>query len=416
MAAQRGYWHQQMSGELPVLNLPTDRPRPAVQTSRGKTETFVLPRELSASLERLSQAEGTTLFMTLLATFQTLLHRYSGQEDIIVGTPIAGRNRAEIEGLIGFFVNTLALRIDLTGGPSFRELLGRVREVALGAYAHQDLPFEQLIEDLNIERDLSRNPLFQVMFVLQNAPQEKVELADVTLSGVELESTIAKFDLTLTMMETEQGLIGAFEYNTDLFNHEHDHADDRSLQHPVDRPHARRDAASLRPADDDRRGTASLTILWNERIRALQPVPESCVHELFETQAAMQPDAIAVVFRDEQLTYRELNERANRLAHRLQKAGVGPETLVGLFVERSMEMVVGALAINKAGGAYVPIDTSYPTDRIATIFETAEPRVVITQTQLLSRLPETTETQMEIVCVDEEQPVAGADRPIQSVM
>ncbi|WP_038094811.1 condensation domain-containing protein, partial [Tumebacillus flagellatus] len=215
---QMAYWKEQLGGELPVLQLPTDRPHPSVQTYRGQTELFTLPAELAKALRSLSRRQGATMFMTLLGAFQLLLSRYSGQEDIAVGTPIAGRTQAETEGLIGFFVNTLVMRTDLTGDPTFEELLGRVRETALGAYAHQDVPFEKLVEELQPERDLSRSPLFQVMFTMQNASSIDVELPGLTLSGIETDSQVAKFDLTLSLAEEENGLFGALEYNVDLFD------------------------------------------------------------------------------------------------------------------------------------------------------------------------------------------------------
>jgi aspartate racemase len=218
LEVQLNYWKRHLGGQLPVLDLPTDRPRPPVQTYRGARQSLELPKKSSDALKALSQQEGVTLFMTLLAVFQILLYRYTGQEDVIVGSPIANRNRVEVEGLIGFFVNTLVLRTELSGDPSFRELLGRVREVALGAYAHQDLPFEKLVEELQVERDLSRNPLFQVMFVLQNAPISALEFRGLSLTPLEVHNGTAKFDLTLELEESAEGIRGWFEYNTDLFD------------------------------------------------------------------------------------------------------------------------------------------------------------------------------------------------------
>jgi non-ribosomal peptide synthetase component F len=217
LESQLNYWKQQLSGSLPILQLPTDHPRPPVQTYRGTYQSLKLPLNLTKALKALSQQEGVTLFMTLLAAFQTLLSRYSGQEDIIVGTPIAGRNQVETEGLIGLFVNTLAIRTNLSGNPSFRQLLSQVREVTLGAYDHQDLPLEKLIEELKPERDLSRSPLFQVMFVFQNTPSQPWELPGLTITPLEVHSGTSKFDLTLALEETSEGIKGGIEYNTDLF-------------------------------------------------------------------------------------------------------------------------------------------------------------------------------------------------------
>jgi aspartate racemase len=324
---------------------------------------MVLPKNLTEAVKALSRQEGTTLFVTLLAAFQTLLYRYTGQDDIIVGSPIANRNRSEIEGLIGFFVNTLVLHTDLSGNPSFRELLGRVREVALGAYAHQDLPFEKLVEELQPERDLSHSPLFQVMFVLQNAPAQALELPDLKLNPMEVHNGTAKCDLTLSMVERAEGLQGTWGYNTDLF-------DFTTIQRVLGHFQTLLEGIVANPGQ--RIGTLpllteaerhQLLIEWNDT-QADYP-KDSCIHQLFEAQVERTPDAVAVVFEDQQLTYRQLNARANQLARYLQGLGVGPEVLVGICVERSLEMVVGLLGVLKAGGAYVPLDPAYPTERLA---------------------------------------------------
>ena len=400
LESQLAYWKQPLSGNLPLLQLPADRPRAAVQTFRGATQSFELSPSLSKALKVLSQREGVTLFMTLLAVFQTLLYRYSGQEDILVGTPIANRNQSEIESLIGFFVNTLVMRTDLGGNPSFRELLGRVREVAIDAYAHQDLPFEKLVEELQPERNLSHTPLFQVMFVLQNAPMTSLELPGLTLRPLEIDSGMAKFDLTLYVMETERGLVGALEYNTDLFDAGTIH---RMLGH----------FSTLLEgivANPDR-GISQLPILTeSERLTLLVefnqqqskiPNPKSkieqCIHQLFEARVELEPDAVAVVYENQQLTYRELNARANQLAHYLQKLGVGAEVMVGICVERSPEMVVGILGILKAGGAYIPLDPAYPQERLAFMLEDALAKVVLTQQGLVEVLPECGH---RVVCLD----------------
>ena len=296
--------------------------------------------------------------MTLLAAFQVLLYRYSGQEDIAVGTPIAGRGRSELEGLIGFFANTLVLRSDLSGNPGFRELLARVRESALGAYTHQDLPFEKLVEELAPARDLSRNPLFQVMFVLQNAPSATLALEGVEVSRLALEGHTAKFDLSLGVRETPAGLRVSWEFSTDLFDAP---TIERMAGHfttlleaIVADPGQRIGELPLLSAAERHQ----LLVEWNDT--AADYPRNRCIHELFEAQAARTPEAVAVVFEDRQLTYAELNARANQLAHHLIGLGVGPEVLVGICMERSLELIVGLLAILKAGGAYVPLDPGYP--------------------------------------------------------
>ncbi|MFT3774599.1 MAG: amino acid adenylation domain-containing protein [Minicystis sp.] len=385
LEAQLAYWKQQLAGAPPALELPTDRPRPPVQTFRGATHDVALSRELSAKLEALSRREGATTFMTLLAAFQTLLHRYTGQEDIVVGSPIANRTRGEVEGLIGFFVNTLALRTDLSGAPSFRELLGRVREVTLGAYAHQHLPFDALVAELAPSRDASRSPLFQVLFSLQNAPMPALTLPGLTLRASPLESDTAKFDLSLLLSETAEGIRGALEYNTDLFDAatsarmvEHLHM---LLEGIVADPDRRVPELPLLTAADRHR----LLVEWNDTAAAYPE--DACVHTLFEAQVERTPDAAAVAFGDRRLTYRELDARADQLAAHLRHLGVAPDARVGLCVERSIEMVVAVLAILKAGGAYVPLDPAYPTDRLAFMMEDAQVTVLLAGEQALAALP-----------------------------
>jgi non-ribosomal peptide synthetase component F/acyl carrier protein len=375
--ANRRYWKQQLAGAPPVLELPTDRPRPAVQTFRGSTQFFELSPNLAEKLKRLSQQQGVTLFMTLLAAFQTLLYRYTNQEDICIGSPIANRNRREIEPLIGFFVNTLVLRTDLSSNPSFQELLGRVRQVALDAYAHQELPFEMLVEQLQPERSLSYTPLFQVMFSLENAPMEPLALSSLTLDPWEIDAGIAKFDLSVSIEETERGLKGSLEYSTDLFDAA---TIARTIEHfqtllegIVAAPERRISELPLLSEAERHQ----LLVEWNDTW-AEYPLKQ-CIHQLFEAQVERTPDAVAVVYKDEQLTYRELNSRANQLARYLQKLGVGPEVLVGICVERSLEMVVGLLGILKAGGAYVPLDPAYPQERVAFMLKNAQVSILLTQ-------------------------------------
>ena len=394
LESQLNYWKQQLA-ETPALYLPTDRPRPVVQTFRGAAISFSLSTDLTRALEALSQREGVTLFMTLLAAFKILLYRYTSQDKILVGSPIANRNRTETEGLIGFFVNTLVLHTYLGDNPSFRELLLRVREVALGAYAHQDLPFEYLVEELQPERDLSHNPLFQVMFVLQNTPMEELKLPGLTLSSLNLDNRTAKFDLTLSMSSTELELIGSLEYNTDLFDAT---TITRMLAHwrtllegIVADPEQCLSKLPLLTETEQHQ----LLVEWNQ---TQTNYPQNqCIHEWFEAQVERRPDAVAVVFEDKQLTYRELNQQANKIAHYLRKLGVRPEIQVGICMERSVEMVVGLLGILKAGGAYVPLDPSYPNERLSYMLADSGVEVLLTKRSLLKSLPQ---NQAIVVCLD----------------
>jgi amino acid adenylation domain-containing protein len=394
LESQLGYWRRQLA-DISALQLLTDRPRPQVQTTRGKRQSVALPETLSAALKALSRRDGATLFMTLLAAFKILLHRYTSQDDLVVGTPIANRNRLEIEGLIGFFVNTLVLRTDLAGNPSFRELLRQVREVCLGAYARQDLPFERLVEELHLERDLSRNPLFQVMFVLENISLRAAEMPGLTLSAIEADSETALFDLTLQVMDTKQGLTAAFVYNTDLFeaatiarmlgNFQ------TLLEAVVADPEQRLSDLPLL-TDAERR---QLLVEWNDN--KTDDPQDGCIHQLFEAQVERTPDNVAVVFEERQLTYAQLNARANQLAHYLQSLGVGPEVPVGVCLERSLEMVIGLLGILKAGGAYVPLDPAYPKERLAFMLEDTQTPVLLTQERLVAGLPE---CEARVICLD----------------
>ena len=382
---QLAYWRKQLAGAPPVLELPTDRSRPQVQTFRGAALPFKLSKELAEELRALSRREGVTLYMTLLAGLQTLLARYTGQEDISTGTPIANRRRGELENLIGFFVNTLVLRTDLSGNPTFHELVQRVKETALGAYAHQDVPFEMLVEVLQPERSMSHTPLFQVLFVLQNAPQEKLELSGLTVELLDIDSGTAKFDLMLSLEESENGLEGICEYSTDLFD---EGTIRRLLEHfqmllegAVNNPDEHLSQLPLLPQAERRQ----LLDEWNAT--AERYPSDMCVHELFAQQAEQMSGDIAVVFEALQLDYRELNKRANKLAHRLRRLGVGAEQVVGVMLERSTEMIVGLLAVLKAGGAYMPLDPEYPQERLTFMLEDAGACVLLTQQSLVERLP-----------------------------
>jgi non-ribosomal peptide synthetase component F len=369
---QLEYWRKQLAN-APALELPTDRPRPAVPRHEGASVSFALDAEVTGKLRELSRQEGATLFMTLLAAFQTLLRRYTGQTDVSVGTPIAGRTRAEVEGLVGFFVNTLVLRVDASEDPTFRELLQRVRETCFGAYAHQDVPFEKLVEELRPEREMSRPPLFQVMLVLNTREAEMLRLAGVELEQLVVPSRTAKFDLSLSFSETDHGLKGTMEYDADLF-------DAATVRRMLE--HFRILLGGIAGASDTRLSLLSL-LTDDERLQLLsshrpaQKRDHDCLHHLFEAQAARTPNAIALTFADERLTYDELNQRTDRFAHRLRAFGVGPDTLVGVLSQRSTGMVVAILGVLKAGGAYLPLDPSYPAERLRFMLVDSGARVLL---------------------------------------
>ncbi|MEA5624786.1 non-ribosomal peptide synthetase, partial [Nostoc sp. UHCC 0251] len=413
LQSQLSYWQQQLKDAPTFLPLPTDRPRPAVQSFAGEYLEFALSEELTTKLTKLSQQQGVTLFMTLLASFSTLLYRYTGQSDILVGSPIANRDRIEIEGLIGFFVNTLVLRTDISGNPSFDDLLLRIRSMAMDAYAHQDLPFEMLVEALQPERDLSHTPLFQVMFALQNAPMPNVELTGLEVSSLPIEITTAKFDLTLAMENTATGLVGGWEYNSDLFERS---TIERMTGHfvtmleaIVTNPQERISQLPLLTQPEQQQ----LLVEWNDT-RVDYP-HDKCIHQLFEEQVARTPDAVAVVFEDQQLTYQQLNSRANQLAHYLRSLGVEADVLLGLCVERSVKMVVALLGILKAGGAYLPLDPEYPQDRLSFMLEDAQVSLLLTQQHLVEKLPEHTAKQILLDQVWEEIVQNNQDNPSNGV-
>ena len=396
-ATQLDYWKQQLKSAPPLLELPADRPRPPIQTFRGAVERFEIDLDLTRQLKTLSQQSEATLFMTLLAAFITLLSRYSGSEDVVVGSPIDNRKGGETESLIGLFINTLVLRADLSGNPSFQQLLGRVRERTLSGHARQNVPFEKLVEELQPEWNPSHNPLFQVMFGLQNPLMEQLELPGLTITPWEMEisSTRTKFDLTLFLEETEAGLKGSLEYSVDLFDAA---TIARMLGHfqnllegIVANPQASlSDLPLLTPAERHQ-----ILVEWNDT--KTDDRLDRCIHQLFEARVEQTPDAVAVVFEDEQLTYRELNQRANQLARYLNKLGVKPEVLVGICVERSLEMIVGLLGILKAGGAYVPLDPAYPQERLTFMLSDSQVPVLLTQEKLVAEL---TEHQARVVYLD----------------
>ncbi|HET8841977.1 MAG TPA: amino acid adenylation domain-containing protein, partial [Ktedonobacteraceae bacterium] len=391
---QLDYWKQNLAG-LQSLELPTDHPRPAIQTYQGALMHRWLSVELKQRVHALSQRAGVTSFMTLLAAFQVLLARYSGQYDIAVGTPIANRRREEIEDLIGFFANTQVLRTDLSGNPSFIDLLERVRVVALGAYMHQDVPFEQVVEAVQPQRDLSRTPLFQVMFSTQPALLTVESPDGLVASAINADSTISKFDLTLNVMEDTKGLYCEIEYNTDLF-------ETTTIQRLLD--HWQRLLEDI--LSEPEQHIAELEFLSEEERQKLLidwDAPQSkisgplCLHTLFEEQVVNAPDAVALVYEDTQLTYAQLNTRANQLAHYLIKMGVKPEVLVGICMERSLELVVCLLGILKAGGGYVPLSASYPAERLAFMLKDASVSVLLTQEHIMHRL---SIQNTGVVCID----------------
>jgi amino acid adenylation domain-containing protein/non-ribosomal peptide synthase protein (TIGR01720 family) len=392
---QLAFWTDEFTIVPPALQLPTDRPRPPAQTFRGAARHFTFSRRLSAAVKELSQKEGATLFMTLLAAFHTLLHRYTGQPDVLVGTPIAGRTRHEVERLIGFFVNTLVLRADMRGTPTFSDVLKQVRDRAVAAYANQDLPFEKLVDALELDRDLSRTPLFQVMFVLQTDALESMGLPGLRIRQVETPIETAKFDLTLYMSETEQGLNGSLEYNTDLFD-----------VWTIDRMWSHFETLLEAIVTDPRRRISDLPVLseterrqllveWNDT--SVDWPADECVPELIEAQVRLCPDGVAVVLGDQHLTYGELNQKANQVARHLRALGVGPEARVALCLHRSIELVVGVLGVLKAGAAYVPMDPAYPASRLAFILQDSGASVVLSDAQVAAALPAHT---ARVVCLD----------------
>ncbi|PTR07479.1 non-ribosomal peptide synthase protein (TIGR01720 family)/amino acid adenylation domain-containing protein [Nitrosospira sp. Nsp5] len=414
------YWQKQLQDAPLQLSLPTDRPRPAQSSYRGGRCGVWLDASLTARLRALGQAQGATLFMTLLAAFGALLARYSGQSDLVIGTPIANRTRSELEGLIGFFVNTLALRLDLAGDPSFAALLERVRTVAAEAYAHQDMPFEMLVARLAPARHLSQAPLFQVMFALQNVPSGEQETEAETKEAPAQadrkwdESATAKFDLLLSLVDDGRRVTGYFEYSADLF-------DSGTINRMAGHFEALLAAAAADPAcrfsslpiltEAER---AQLLFEWNAT-RSEYP-RESCIHELFEQHAAVCPDAIALILQDHRLTYGELNARANQVAHRLRGLGVGSETLVGICVERSFDLIIGLLGILKAGGTYLAMDPGDPPARLSAMVSDAKPAVLLTHRRFCRILPGKT---VKLVCLDNAREEIGhesTDNPVSGVV
>ncbi|MFL5700223.1 MAG: non-ribosomal peptide synthetase [Ktedonobacteraceae bacterium] len=393
LAEHLAYWKQHLVGAPASLTLPWDRPHPTLPTVGGAQYFTSLSPDLTGALKALSRQEGVTLYMALVAAFQTLLHRYSEQDDIVIGTVTAGRTQAKTEALIGFFVNTLLLRTDLASNLSFRELLGRVREVVLDAFAHQDVPFEYLVKELQPERTVGRNPLFQVVFTLD--PPLRSPMEGWVNTPLVVETNTAKFDLSLKLIDEPGGLVCRFEYRTDLFD-----------EATIARMAGHWQTLLEGIVDDPARGLSALPLLteterqqllveWNATSAAYSR--DRCVHQLFEAQVERTPDSVALFFEDEQLTYRQLNTRTNQLAHYLQSLEVGPEVLVGICMERSLVMIVALLAVLKAGGAFVPLDPTYPSDRLAFMLQDSQVAVLLTQQRLLGSLPQ---HDTQVVCLD----------------
>ena len=394
---QLDYWKQELHAVPTVLELPTDRARPPVQRFEGAYEAFRLEREVSEGVKRLTREEGATLFMSLLAAFEVLLFRYSGQQQICIGTGIANRIRPEVEKLIGFFVNTLVMKADLTARPSFRDLLRRVKHSALGAYTHQDLPFERLVEELEPDRTMSHTPIFQVMFTFQNRGKQQLQLNEVSITPFPIEMKISHFDLILFLASTETEIGGRIEYNTDLFDRE---TIERMTGHfqqllkgIIKSPDKEVSLVKLLSKEE----IGQIVEEWNET--SSEYSHDRCAHEEFEQQAHNSADAVAVEFGDEEITYAELNRRSNQLARYLMAQGVGPEVIVAICMNRSVEMIVAMLAVMKSGGSYLPLEPSYPQERLTFIIRDAQVGIALTQEELRQKM---SAADVKIICIQSE--------------
>jgi amino acid adenylation domain-containing protein len=397
---QLAYWKENLDGAPVLLELPADRVRPPVQTFAGTRIVLHFGRELSEALVELTRRQGVTLFMTLLSAFKVLLHRYSRQTDIVVGSPVANRKGTEVEKLIGFFVNTVAIRTDLSGNPRFSDFLKQVREASLAAFSHQDVPFERVVEELTPERNLSHSPLFQAVFALQNIRVEPWELPGLKLSSIELDSGHSKFDIALTLVNSDEGIWGRVEYNTDLFAEQTIRRMMVHLQELLNgvcvAPDQRVLAIPMLPAEEREQISE-----WNS---TAVEYPLACVQEVIEQQAERTPKAIIVCLEDRRLTYEELNRRANQLGRYLKRRGVGPEVLVAILMQRSVEMVVAMLGILKAGGAYLPLDAGYPAARLRYMLQDSGAGLILTQGRLIDLVTQATDAQssMEVIRLDEQ--------------
>jgi amino acid adenylation domain-containing protein len=398
------FWKNTLGGAPTLLELPTDNPRPASQSFEGARQFLRCPDGMLENFKALCRKEGSTLFMTMLAAFGTLLWRWSGQEDMLIGTPVSGRSRTELEPLIGYFSNSVVLRMNMSGDPTFRELLKQTKEVALAAYSHQHLPFEKLVTEMQPQRDLSYSPMYQVMFSVGEHKDLGIDLPGMEITPIIIDRGVAKFDMTLGMTELKKDLMCNIEYCSALFEpstmQRLANQFQNLLQGIVENPDQRISRLPMLSAEERHK----IIYTWNE-VEQVEP-DGLLVPQMFEKQAALNPDATAVVYEDRRLTYRELNERANQLAHYLKKRGVGPEKRVVVCVERSPEMVLGVMGVMKAGGAYVPLDAMYAKERLPVIIPDSECPVVLTQTSLLARLPE---TNAEIITLDGDWPKIAAE-------
>src|SRR5437660_1276579 len=395
------YWQKQLSGAPELLEMPLDRPRPAAQTFQGAVQRFVVPSSLADSLRALSRSAEVTLFMTLLAAFQVLLARYSGQQDIVVGTAIANRPQSELERLIGLFVNVLALRLDVSGQPTFLEVLSRVRQVVLGAFAHEDLPFEKVVEAVAPRRNMTYSPVFQALFTLHNTPGSSFVLPGITTSFIPTDQKTAQFDLSLELTEAPQGLVGFVEYNADIFDQT---TIERMIVHfqvllqgIVAQPEQRIQFLPLLTATE----RYQLLIEWNET-KVGYDAPQS-LHQLVEAQVARTPDAIALVFEDSCLSYQRLDQLANQLAQYLRSRLTSEHELIGICLHRSLDRLIGLLAILKAGCAYLPLDPDYPPHRLAFMLQQSQVPLLLTQQHLLSCLPDDQAT--SVLCLEALHPL-----------
>jgi amino acid adenylation domain-containing protein len=400
---QTEYWKQQLAGAPSLLELPTDRPRPAIQSPRGAQEISLFPANLRDELKKLSQQENATLFMTLLAAFNILLARYTGQEDLVVGSPIAGRNKTETENLIGYFVNTLALRNDLSGDPTFREILGRIKNTTLDAFSHQELPFEKIVAAVCPQRSLSYNPIFQVAFALQENSESLLKIPGLEICPVKLGSITSKFDLFLSAKESAGGLAVTVEYSTDLFEAATIQRLMRHYQNLLEtlvaNPNQRISEMSFLSDSE----LHQLLVEWNETTTEF---PNKCLGELFEIQAEKNSEQIAIVTNEGDISYKQLNERSNKIAHHLRRLGARPNSPIGIFMERSALMTTGILGILKSGGAYLPMDSSYPQTRLQHMIEDADVKVILTTKEKLSQLPK---TQAKAICLDTDWEIFAAE-------
>jgi len=383
IGSQLDYWKKKLAGAPPILALPTDHPRPHIPSGGGSLEPFSFSRQMYEALKNLAKQEDVTFFMLIMAAYSTLLYRYAGQEDILVGTPLAGRNRVELESLIGLFVNTLVIRCQVHGNLSFKTLLGQVRTTALEAYSNQDIPFEKLVEELNPQRSLSAAPLFQVMFQLQNAPMPPARISGLAITPIQIDTGFSQVDLSLTLWEEQDIMKGTFEYNTDLFTA-------ASIRRMVGHFQVLLQGILAGPAQDISHlplmSTAEKDQLlreWNDTAAAYPR--EFCIYQLFESCVEKYPGEEAVIFDQQQSTYERLNRQANQLAHLLQKMNVGPETLAAICMENSPGLITGVIGILKAGGAYIPLDPAYPDERLVTILKDARCSVLITRCSYLNR-------------------------------